>query len=69
MNIEKENTYKIGKHAYVAPCVERVQVEAEGAFAASQSVNNSSNLKVDDWAKTTNVAQSSTTTIGSWSKE
>ncbi len=69
MNTEKENNSEIGKHAYVAPRVERVQVETEGTFAASQSVNDSSSLKVDDWTKTTNVAQSSGTTIGSWDKE
>ena len=69
MNNEKEIESEIEKHAYVAPCVERMRIQTEGGFAGSQSVNDSNSLKMDDWAKTTNVSQSSGTTIGSWDKE
>lgn len=67
--MNSENEGLIEKHAYVAPRVERVQVHIEGTFAASQSVNDYNSFNVDDWTKTTNVAQSSGTTIGSWDKE
>ncbi len=50
-----ENKIQIGKHAYEAPCLERVQVETEGDFAASQPVtgNNQNGVLLDGWSKTT----------------
>jgi len=53
MNNEKEINSEIGKHAYQAPRMERVQVESEGGFAASQSVtdNSQSGVAVDGWNK------------------
>ena len=67
--MNNKNEDQIEKHDYVAPRVERVQVQTEWIFAASQSVDDSNSFKVDDWTKTTNIAQSSGTTIGSWDKE
>lgn len=51
---EKLNdTIEVGKLAYEAPCVERVQIETEGGFAGSQSVtdNSQSGVAVDTWTK------------------
>ena len=44
---------EVGKLAYEAPCVERVQIETEGGFAGSQSVtdNTQNNVAVDPWSK------------------
>ena len=54
MNID-ENKNQIGKNTYEAPCVEWVQVETEGCFAASQLVedNDQENVSLDTWSKTT----------------
>lgn len=53
MNNEKEINSFVGKHAYEAPRIERVQIETEGGFAASQSVtdNSQSGVAVDTWNK------------------
>ena len=55
MNKEKRTKIEIGKHAYEAPRVEKVQVKTEGCFAASQSVtgNNADGVTVDTWSKDT----------------
>ncbi len=47
------NKIQIGKQAYEAPRVERVQVQTEGSFAGSQSVtdNSQSGVAVDTWDK------------------
>ncbi len=44
---------EIGKPAYRAPRTERVQVQTEGCFAASQGVtdNSPSGVAVDTWNK------------------
>jgi len=53
MNNEKEINSFVGKHAYEALRMERVQIETEGGFAASQSVtdNSQSGVAVDTWDK------------------
>jgi len=53
MNNKKENNSEVGKYAYEVARMERVQVETEGGFAASQGVtgNSQSGVALDDWAK------------------
>jgi hypothetical protein len=53
----KENSgskIHIGMSPYESPRVERVKIQTEGSFAASQSVSeNSQNVTLDSWTKTT----------------
>jgi hypothetical protein len=53
----KENSgskIQIGMSPYESPRVERVEIQTEGSFAASQSVSeNSQSVTLDSWTKTT----------------
>ncbi len=54
----KENSdskIQIDMSPYESPRVERVEIQTEGSFAASQSVSENSlnNVTLDSWTKTT----------------
>ncbi len=50
-----DSKIQIGMSPYESPRVERVEIQTEGSFAASQSVseNSQNNVTLDPWTKTT----------------